>query len=220
MAKDKKWESFVTPRGTASWPHLNAPDTEYDDRGTYHTKLVFDPEIPEHAAFLQGLEERLEAHIEEIKSDMPPAKAKKLVINPIVKDEEDRETGEPTGKKVVSFKMYATSTKDGVTKKREPRFFDAKGVKLPLAKLPKLSGGSVLKIEYSISGYNTPKGSGITLYLSNVQVIKAVEYSGGGSKFTDEGEGFSAKDTEGGAFEDESETVDETQDDTATDGDF
>jgi len=215
----KKFETFVTPRGTASWPHLNAPDTEYDDRGVFHTKLVFDPEKPDHAKFLAELEERLEAHVEEVKSELPPAKQKKLTINPIVRDEEDRESGEPTGKKVVSFKMYASSTKDGVTKKREPRFFDAKGAKLPISKLPKLSGGSELKIEYSISGYNTPKGTGITLYLTNVQVIKAVEYSGGGSKFGDEGEGFSVKETEGGAFSDESEELDETQAE-ATDGDF
>lgn len=195
--KKKQYETFVTPRGVASWPHLNSPDTKFNKDGTWHTKLVFDPNKPEDAAFLAGLEERRDAYIEGLKLTLDKKQLKALTVNSIVSDELDQE-GDETGMKVVSFKMYATGTgKNGEVTKREPRFFDAKGKKITLAQLPKLAGGSILKIEYAISEYHKPKGSGITLYLNNVQVIKAVEYTGAGSsKFGDEGDGFAAPEVE------------------------
>lgn len=189
--KRKQYESFVTPRGVASWPHLNGPDTKYNKDGVYHTKLVFDPRDKDAAKFLDGLQEQLDAHIEELKESKTPKQVKTMTVNDVVQDELDDE-GDPTGKKIVSFKMFATGKdKQGNPTTREPRFFDAKGQRIPAGKVPRLSGGSVLKIEYSKSGYDTPKGSGITLYLSNVQIIEAREYTGGGSsKFGDEGDGF------------------------------
>lgn len=218
--KKKEYETFVSCRFPASWPQLNAPDTKYNKDGVWHTKGILDPSKPEEAAQIAFLEERHEAFIEELKESLTPKQKKTLIINPIVTDELD-ENGDETGKKTISFKMYATGKdKDGNPKKREPRFFDAKGQKITLAQLPKLAGGSILKIEYAISGYNTPKGSGITLYLNNVQVIKAVEYTGGGgSKFGDEGDGFTAEGGEETPAGFENDGLDETQAE-ATDGDF
>ena len=34
----------VTPRGTAVFPHLNTPDTKFDENGVYSTKLALSDE--------------------------------------------------------------------------------------------------------------------------------------------------------------------------------
>jgi hypothetical protein len=220
MTTKKKYVNLVSERGVAVWPHVNSPDTKYNKDGLYHTKLAFDPSNPKQAAFLAALEERLEAWVESLTETLPPAKRKTLKINPVVQDEIDRDSGDETGRKLVSFKMYATGKdRDGNPTKREPRFFDAKGARIPMSLVPRLSGGSVLKIDFSPSEYHTGKNEcGITLYLNGIQIITAVEYSAGKSPFGDEGDGFVAPRVE----ESTSFGNEESHDDASTqeDGDF
>ena len=74
-----------------------------------------------------------------------------------------------------------------------PHFFDSKGQNLVGTQVPKLWGGSVLKVGGYIAPYTVSGSPGITLQLTRVQVIDPVSSSGGGSN----GEGFEAV-SEGG----------------------
>lgn len=192
--KKKQYESFVSPKGAAVWPKLNAPDTEYKAEGEYHTKLAFDPSKDAKVqAFLDELQARFDSYVDEVKEEVGPAKAKKLKLNEPFTQELDAE-GEETGRVLVKFKMKAQyKAKDGTIKTNKPRFFDAKGN--PLGSPPNIGSDSVLKISYSIAGYNTPQGTGISLYLNAVQIVELKEWNGTGGNaksfgFTEEEDGY------------------------------
>ena len=175
----KQYETFTSPKGTAVWPHLNAPDTQYKDEGEYHVKLALDPaKDPKVQPFLDELQARFDTYVDEVKAEVGAAKAKKLKFNEPFTAELDDE-GEETGKVLVKFKMKAQyKAKDGTTKTNKPRFFDARGN--PVANPATIGNGSILRISYGIAGYSTPQGTGISLYLNAVQIVELVEYTGTG----------------------------------------
>jgi hypothetical protein len=95
-----------------------------------------------------------------------------------VKDEVN-DDAEPTGRKIVRFKMNASYSKDGETIKIKPQIFDSQGNHLKNP--PQIWGGSVLKVSYQIVPYYnaSTNGAGASLRMSGVQIIKLV--SGGGA---------------------------------------
>lgn len=206
MANADKPQVLVTPKGVAVWPHLHAPDTKFDAKGVFHTKLAFSPEDEGASEFLAMLEQAQEDAVAEKKKSNPKLK-NSLNVNEIIKDEVDEE-GDPTGRKIVSLKMYAevTSKKTGKTYKQAPRFFDSK--LRVISEPPKVSGGSILKIAYTISPYLNGKNTGITLYMQQVQVIELKEWQGGSAPAAGFGEeeGFEAVTDTGyaGGFSDDS----------------
>jgi hypothetical protein len=211
MAKDKKeYVTLITPKGVAVWPHLNSLD-EYEGSLTWHTRLAYDPNAPKVAEFLADLEQRAEAAFEEAKADQKFAKIRKelRLVSP-VKDEVDEE-GNETGRKIIRVKRLGkVSDKSNPKEKKDnspPKFFDVKGMPLTGARIPRLGAGSEIKAEVGPSNYcmAATKQAGITLYLNSVQIIKLVEFGGGGrSPFGDEGEGFTGAAAEPQGFGDES----------------
>ena len=92
-----------------------------------------------------------------------------------------------------------------------PNFFDASGQNLVGSQVPKIWGGSVIKVGGFIAAYSVSGSKGVTLQLTKVQVIDPVssgESSGDG--FDSVEGGFVAEDILQEAF-DESETTEEAQ---------
>ena len=178
--KKPKRETLVTPKGVAVWPKLNAPDTQFKKEGEYSVKLALDPSKDKNVQpFLDELQARFDTYLDEVKAEVGPVKAKKIKPNDPFTAELDEE-GEETGRFIVKFGMAAqfTDKKTGQVKTMKPSIFDALGN--PLANPPQIGNGSVLRISYSIGGYNTPQATGIKLYLNAVQIVELVEFGGGG----------------------------------------
>lgn len=208
---DRKTIRFITPRGVAIWPRLNAPDTKWKPEGEYSCKIRLTPDaLPED--LVEKLEALRDEKAEETRADLKTkkqgAKIKSLKTRDLLTPETDRETGEETGFVLLNAKMRASgvSKKTGKPWTRKPAVFDAKGK--PIDPVPNIYGGSEVKLAVEAQAYYTPKDNevGIAFYLEAAQVLKLVV--GNGQKTADgygfgEEEGFEADANESG-FEDES----------------
>ena len=234
MAKNEDRVSIITPAGIAVWPKLNEPDT-YKGKSTFNTKLVIDPtedglvnkqprnlvEAAEELrdAFLEATRASLLEQAAELKAAKKGAKAKEAADKArdieavdFGKPEVDDDSGEETGKLVISAKTNSTyKDKKGVERDRKITVFDAKGKKLDEA--PQIGSGSTLKIAASMVPYYMPADNvvGVTLYLDAVQIIDLVTFGGGRSAeaygFGEE-EGYSTSD-EAASFGDTSDSTDD-----------
>jgi hypothetical protein len=199
MSTFKKYPKFLTPRGVAIFPKLHAPDTKWKKEGEYTVKLRLDPEAPGVGEFRAQLEAELAKFVEEKSRELPPAKRKTLKQRPVFQTELNDE-GEETGFVIIKASMRASgvSKKDGLPWTRKPSIFDAKGNKL--SNVPRIGGGSELKLAGEIGTYYNPKDNeaGVTLYLSAAQVLVLREF-GSGSSASDYGfgteEGFAAEES-------------------------
>ena len=182
MAERKKAVTAVTPKGTAvGYQSLNTPDTKFNKAGVYKTKLAIDADDAGLAKLRETVEQMIdEKHSEivaELTADKKAAVAKKVTkrdLDDIFKPEEDEDTGEETGRIVITAKMTAS----GVGKKgpweRKPGIFDAKGKKLN--RPPIIGSGSELKLSIELFPYYAAndKEVGVSFRLEAVQVIKLV----------------------------------------------
>lgn len=194
MAQKKRAPMFTTPSATLKYPWLNKPDTKFDENGKYHVKVLLDPEVPEHAEFMEKLTTFFEDKIKELKADLTPAKAKKVKTPyQVLKDEEDGE-GEETGRQYIDLTMNAQFTKEGQTRKLKPFIFDAKNKKIENP--PRIFSGSIAKVAFTFDPGLNPKGEVCPrMRLYAVQILELVEgqASGEGFGFGAE-EGFEAGD--------------------------
>lgn len=189
MADEKK-QKFVrttTPKGRASYPWLNRPDTKFDADGVYKCNLV----VPKKDA------KKLIALID--------AEAKKALVaageaNPKLKKTikagelpyyaETDDEGEETGNIVFKTKQRARiTTKKGEVIEKTIPLFDASGAKVKA----NVGGGSVLKLNIELAHYYmaAQKSAGVTLRLQAAQIIDLVEFGSGGSA---ESYGFGSED--------------------------
>lgn len=180
---------LTTAAGLAVYPHLLVPDTKFKPEGEYKVKLkladqaaqTFKGEID--AAMKTALADGLKAHAEKQKE----SKGKKLktpkLIDPPYTENED-------GSIDFSFKMLASgvSRKDNKPWSRKPALFDKFGK--PITENIKIGGGSKIKVSYTMEGFCTPIGAGVSLRLYGVQIIDLVEFGGDASYhgFGNEGE--------------------------------
>lgn len=202
---------FITPKLTLQYPKLNRPDTKWKPEGEYSAKGPLEDMIP--VATLEKIEAMLAAFLENKKAELTKAKqaakAKSLVNKGLVflKAETDGETGDETGRTILSAKMKAQykNKKTGEIVKRVPDFVDAKGK--PIAKAPDIWGGTVAKLGVSAACYYAPNDNavGVTLYLDAVQIIKLVSKGGGSQHGFSEEEGGYEHEDEPAGFQNESE---------------
>jgi hypothetical protein len=164
----------ITIRGTASYPHFNSPDTKFNDKGLFHTKLVIGEEA---AAGLTKLFEKIRTdEFNRVTKEVLKGKKPGLADLP-VKPQLD-ENDEPTGMFIVSAKMIAS----GVSKKtskpwsRTLPIFNAKGSPTNV----KVGGGSEVILSVQPEPWYSAKDKevGVTLRLEGVQIIKLVEFGG------------------------------------------
>lgn len=142
--------TMVLPKGTAAYPYLTTPDTKFGDT-KYKIKHI-----------LKDGDEA-QAIIEQLKTmafeEFGKSKAGKAIM-PFKVDEEKGE---------VTFTAKS---------KHQPTIYDIKGEAAP--KDIKVGGGSVVKTKVAFETYDNGGKLGITAYLNGVQVLKLVEYQGGG----------------------------------------
>ena len=185
----RKHKKITTPVGTAVFPRLNEPDTQYDKDGLYNVVLRLPSEEAEEtiAAITEVFKENLKSVSKE--------KGKKVKQAPLpIKNVED-EDGSPTGEVDIKFKLRAVGKKDGQSWEQRPALFDSSGK--PCSE--NIGGGSTIKVGAEVVPYFTSSiGAVVTLRLKAVQVVNLVEFSSGGFEswgFSEE-EGFVSKGVE------------------------
>ena len=184
MANQQK-QRLTSPKGVAMYPSLDKPDTKFDTAGKYNVKLRIPKEECEEfmktikAVFDANYADAVEKHGDNVKKANLPFKP-------------HEEEGKKTGDIVFNFAMKARGTsKDGTQWEQRPKIFGPAGELIPAAQVPKIGGGSVLKVNHHVDGWYTAiAGAGVSLRLRGVQVIELVEYGGGG---TAEDFGFAAE---------------------------
>jgi hypothetical protein len=222
---DKKPQNFkgTSPKGTFRYPALTKPDYGNDKfpkpDGEYKVSLILteDEAQPLIKALAPSYEEA-KANAEEEFKKLPVATRKKLgevKLNDLYAIEYDKETEEPTGNVIFSFKMKASGKrkKDDSVWTSKPALFDAKGK--PLLKVPEIWGGTIGKVSYEAVPYFVAGqgAGGLTLRLVAAQIIEL--RSGGQRDASDYGfgeeDGFEADNSaeESTLFKDESDGSEE-----------
>lgn len=180
MAKNP---TFTTSRGVAvGWATLNTPDTKFDKDGKFSVALAFDADDEQLQLIEAKATELAEAKLAEVKEELE-SKGKKAVANKLqlvslIKVEEDEETGEETGRKIIkaSMKHSGVSQKTGKPWKRYPDYFSASGKQLKNP--PQIGSGSEMKMNIELVPYYAAndKTVGCTFRLNGVQIIKLVTF--------------------------------------------
>lgn len=178
-----KYPTFTTSRGTAvGFVTLNNPDTKFDKDGRFSVALAFpddDDMLEEIEAEATRLaEEKLAEVKEELEDKGKKAVAKKLKLVNLIRVEEDEETGEETGRKIIkaAMKHSGISKKTGKKWTRYPDYFNAAGKQLKNP--PGIGAGSELKMNIELYPYYAAndKTVGCTFRLNGVQILKLVSF--------------------------------------------
>lgn len=178
-----QYPTFTTSRGIAvGFVTLNQPDTKFDKDGKFSVALAFDADDEVLQEIQAKATELAEAKLEEVKEELigkgKKAVANKLTLVDLIKDEEDEETGEETGRKIIkaSMKHSGISKKTNKQWKRWPDYFNAQGKQLKNP--PGIGSGSVLKANIELFPYYAAndKTVGCTFRLNGVQIIKLVSF--------------------------------------------
>jgi len=193
---------FNTPVGVARYPHLNKPDTRFDDDGVYKCDLIVpdDDAARELITYLEGIRD------ERFKSAKADAKKGKKFTKAEVFEMEIDDAGDETGNIIFKTKLNAIGRNKAKDEewKNEPKLFDSAGT--PLAPEIQIWSGSKLIIAGTVNAYamtNTviveKKGKqtkkkitsvGVSLKCKGVQVLELVT----GGDATAESFGFGAHD--------------------------
>lgn len=177
---------LTTPKGYAQYPYLKDPDTKFNPDGDYKVNLAMDDNEATSKLItkLQQILEDFYDNDEEVAKAV--AKGRKVVLSDIYERDEE-------GRIVLKFKQKAKITKKSGEKIdiKLPQF-DSRGKPMQGANIGR---DSVIKVNFSVRPYYLPttKTCGLSLRPVAVQVIKLIEFTGGGSAesygFNDEGEG-------------------------------
>ena len=185
MAKPS-FKTFTTPAGTAGYLYLSVPDTKFKEDGEYRAQITLSAQ---HA-------EKIEALIaEELLKSV--AKAKEENAGKRIKQADTPVRANDDGTITLNTKCpaFVTVKKTGEKFSLRPAVFDGAGNRLPNDTL-KAGQGSTIRVSIEIRPYYTSLvGAGVTLRVKAVQILKLVEFGGGGSA---DGFGF---DTDGDAIE-------------------
>ena len=191
MAKIQ-YEKMVSPTGIAVWPHLNSPDTKFDQGGAGEYKVSV--KLTEAAA--QPVIDRLQKILDQYQAEEIAQNIKVKQFTPRLPIEEEvDDQGNLTGNWLLKVKQKAQIvTANGIVDMKVA-LFDAK--RRPTQ--AEIGGGSTLKVSTTIVPYTMPssKSVGISLRLNAVQIISLVAggRDGDSSMFSEE-EGFTDETSE------------------------
>jgi hypothetical protein len=172
MAKRPPLPKYNTPVGVARYPHLNKPDTRFDDEGVYKCDVV----VPADAAaeLIEYLEGIRDAKFDELDKK----KQKTYSKAPVCEDELD-DAGDETGNVIFKTKLNAVGkNSDGDTWKNEPKLFDAAGNPIDREQTQVWSGSKLI-VAGKVMAYamGSTKTVGVSLKCDGIQIIELV--SGG-----------------------------------------
>lgn len=173
--KRKPLPKYNTPIVTARYPHLNKPDTRFDDEGVYKCDGIAPADAPETIELIAYLE-----GIRDAKFDELDAKKQKTYSKADVYEVELDDAGDETGNVIFKTKLNAVgkNAKTNETWANSPKLFDSQGNKLP--EDVSIWSGSKLIIAGKVMAYamGSTKSVGVSLKCDGVQVLELV--SGGG----------------------------------------
>lgn len=183
-----------TPFANALWPTLVEPrvytpkgaTADPDDKGRYSVTLLFDPDKPDHAEFIEKLESIEQELRDDIKSENPRAKFRDPFIP--MEPEFDKENNE-TGLIAVRFARNAggISKKTGKEWSAQVPLYDRKGQKyIHDAEQGDIGNGTRMRVEFEINPYVMGGTNGVSFRLSSAQFGLIEYYGGGGSSFAGE----------------------------------
>lgn len=194
MATRKPLPKYNTPKGRARYPHLNKPDTRFDDDGVYKVDLIVAREDAEE------LIEYLEGIRDEKFDQLDATKQKQYSKAPVCEAELD-DAGDETGNVIFKTKLPAIgkNNKTGETWTREPKLFDSFGRPVDPDDV-QIWSGSTLIVAGKVMPYamGSTKMVGVSLKCEGVQIVELVT----GGNATAESFGFTAQD-DGFSFEDD-----------------
>jgi len=185
---DDRVLKLVSPKGIASYPKLNEPDTKFKADGEYSVSLIVEPD--EAKSFTEAVQNCVKQYYTSQCQLLKKKELKKAGIP--IKNDADKD-GNETGKIKIKFTLPARvkSKKTGKEWEQRPALFDTKGK--PITE--RVGGGSVLKVACEVFPWYTPAlGVGASLRCKAVQVIDLKSPSGVSNAeafgFTAEEEGF------------------------------
>ena len=228
-----KRKVFTSARGVAEpYCYLAKPDFGHGDfkneRGVYKVSLTVSNDDPRCQKMIDEIVEAHEtdyaARLEEHEANPPKVVKGKKPLKPYIGDLPfiDNEDGTTT----FNFKCYASFTDKKTSENRviELAIVDSKGKRIR-GERPAISGGSELKIKYTLFpyGWSAVAGASVKLQLDSIMLIKLVEFGGGDDDWSDEvedeDEGFVASNN--GARQPAREEWDEEEEaEEEDDGDF
>lgn len=196
-----------TPVGVASFPHIDKPDS-YRGKEQYKCNLILDPSkadvatfVDEVNSYVEKAKEEASAAFKEELADLDAdsknpkiAKKVKTLLKAIeeiedeyrhpIEDEYDRETDEPTGKILIRAKSNASFKKGNETIEIQPKLYDSTSHVMSGPR-PQVRGGSQLALGVKLIPYSAGFGSGVSVRLNAVQIVKlnAGAASGGDASF-------------------------------------
>ncbi|MDU3350767.1 MAG: DUF2815 family protein [Clostridium sp.] len=201
-----KRKVFTSARGVAEpYCYLAKPDFGHGDfkneRGVYKVSLTVSNDDPRCQKMIDEIVEAHEtdyaARLEEYEANPPKVVKGKKPLKPYIgslpfMDNED-------GTTTFNFKCYASFTDKKTSENRviELAIVDSKGKRIR-GERPAISGGSELKIKYTLFpyGWSAVAGASVKLQLDSIMLIKLVEFGGGDDDWSDEveddAEGFVA----------------------------
>lgn len=168
-----------SPYGEAIYPHLNAPDTKFDERGTggeYKVDLAIEGE--EGAALFNIVSAASQKAFDDWMADekgglkLPKLKREEFKVYCPARQERDENTGEPTGRYIFDFRQNARiKLKDGTFKDIQIGLYDRTGKGVVTKGI---WSGSILRVRYSLRAIPMPglKQVGVRLDFAAVQVRK------------------------------------------------
>jgi hypothetical protein len=210
MAKQSKFPQLVTKPGTAKWPHLVTPDTTFNKKGVYTTKLLWEPDEFDKMELKTIIDKLVKDKYEDTIDGLKKTQADRVFTQFPYGDDVNEEK-EETGKIYVQFKSNASFEKDGETVNLKPILFDAAGNQIK--RRINIGNGSVLCIKTTIKPYVMEseavidgkkmkiKNVGVTLYIGAVQIRELIEYGADAAQmgFDTDGEALAGGDDQ--AFE-------------------
>lgn len=191
-----KRKVFTSARGVAEpYCYLAKPDFGSGDfkneRGVYKVSLTVSNDDPRCQEMIDEIvevhEANYKARLEEYEANPPkPVRGKKPLM-PYFGDMPFMDNGD--GTTTFSFKCYGSYT-DKKTGENKPIYLaivDSKGKRIR-GERPAISGGSELKIKYTLFpyGWSAVAGASVKLQLDSVMLIKLVEFGGGEDDWGDE----------------------------------
>jgi hypothetical protein len=179
--------NFVTPKGIAVWPKLNAPDYKFNVDGEYKTTLKI--EASKSQDLIKQLEGLRDAYRDEEAKSNP--KVAKYDLAPVYEEEED-DQGNLTGFNLFKFKQKAKITTRRGDMEMKVALYDSN--KTPTDAT--VTGGSTIRVAASAYTYAMPstRRVGVSLRPSAIQIIQLAQGSGGAEALSmfDKEDGFVA----------------------------
>ncbi|WP_435088689.1 ssDNA-binding protein [Candidatus Pelagibacter bacterium nBUS_29] len=162
MNKEYQYSAF----GEAKYPYVNQPDTEFNQDGVYHTKLLVD--LEKARSDIKKIDDVIAQEVKK-QHDLDPNKKIVKANKPYKTIDDDLNI--PEGKVEFHFKS-----------KFKPKLKDRKAE--PLGDDIQVWGGSILSVSYEPVGYNVAgTGIGCTLRMAGCQISKLEEGTSATSGF-------------------------------------